>query len=94
MEDIRNARCCVDGCELRASYPDVHGTPRSLCSFHAEQAGTHIRAPLGCGASVVAMQCFDRVEKLLKIEIHWRIRINARSEDGGVTYKSHVEGSE
>ena len=45
-----------------------------------------IRAPTGCGASVVAMECLDRIERLLGIKIQWRIRIRSRSQDGGVTH--------
>ena len=94
MEDIVSKRCGVEGCDTQSAYPDAQGNPRSLCAEHAEQAGTHIRAPPGCGASKKAMQCFDRIERLLGIEIGWRIRLQSISNDGGVSFITIAEGKE
>ncbi len=54
-------RCGVAGCKLMSSFPDSEGRPRTLCAEHAEEAGTHLRAPPGCGASKKAMERLDRI---------------------------------
>ena len=90
----RPCRDCPEENKLQANFPDENGIPACLCARHAEAAGSHVRAPQGCAASLISMQCLDAIERLWGVCIDNRVHFRTISQDGGATFKTIAEGQE